>query len=158
MAWKHWCAKLGCRGLNSILYFHVVHQQHWGSSAEKRKGGWFRSVTPQIMWYHGSGCATMATVFHWPTDGLPSVSVWYLLNGGLGGQRASSAILWMMWGETDRGNKRYSDEPRPAFSECTTLLGCVLIGIVGDELSACKILANISISHAAFSPQNLIIQ
>lgn len=91
----------------------TVHQQHWGSSAEKRKGGWFRSITPQIMWYSGSGCATMATVFHWPTDGLPSVSVWYLLNGGLGVQRASSTSWWMLWGEADRGNERCSDERRP---------------------------------------------
>lgn len=65
------------RDLDWTFFVFFLYSSTTGSSAERKaekrntekdEGGWFSSITTRFMRQHGSGCAAMATVFHWPTD------------------------------------------------------------------------------------------
>lgn len=66
--WVEWTS-----GDLECIIFGVYITAYW-QQCRAKKGGWFSSITPLIMRQHGSGCAAMATVLHWPSDGLPCVS------------------------------------------------------------------------------------
>ena len=91
----------------TILRFHIAAYRQQCRAEEK--GGWFSSITPRIMRQHGSGCAAMATVFHWPTDGAAlcvSVIAAERMNMWRMCMRASTACVCVCVFEMDGGKRR----------------------------------------------------
>lgn len=85
------------------------------------KGGWFSSITLLIMRQHGSGCAAMATVFHWPSDGT-ALCVSAIAADLMYVWRMCMCILcWFVWDMARKGernmqrkNERIIDRQREA--------------------------------------------